>query len=57
MKNVSGFSKLSKLEKIDFLLKDYLDMSAQGYERTKQTLQSFWHHARESERYCPSRAA
>ena len=39
----NGFSKLSKIEKIDFLLKDYLSMGGEGLERSRELLQSFWH--------------
>ncbi|PJB54213.1 MAG: hydroxymethylglutaryl-CoA reductase, partial [Bdellovibrio sp. CG_4_9_14_3_um_filter_39_7] len=38
MQPIEGFSKLSKLEKIDFLVKSYLSNSSVK----KETLKSFW---------------
>lgn len=39
MKTVSGFSKLTKLEKINFLVENYLHASSKNAE----TIKSFWH--------------
>jgi len=39
VKPVSGFSKLSKVEKIDFLIDKYFSNS----KTTKETIKSFWH--------------
>lgn len=39
MKQISGFSKLTKLEKINFLLEEVLT----GTESTKSMLKSYWH--------------
>lgn len=39
----NGFSKLSKLEKIDALLKDHMALGGEGLERTKDLIASFWH--------------
>ncbi len=46
----NGFSKLSKLEKIDVLLKDYLDLGGESFERTKELISSFWHHDEKAQR-------
>lgn len=50
MKTVNGFSKLSKIEKIDYLLKDYLEAGGENFARNKRMLQSFWHQDAESQR-------
>jgi len=39
MKNIEGYSKLSKSQKIDWLVADYLNND----EQAKETLLSFWH--------------
>lgn len=46
MKTVSGFSKLTKLEKINFLVENYLQSSSKNSE----TIKSFWHDDAESQR-------
>lgn len=38
--HISGFSKMTKVEKIDFLSREFFS----NPERTKTLLQSFWHH-------------
>ena len=40
MGHISGFSKMSKIEKIDFLAQAFFS----NPDRTKSLLQSFWHH-------------
>lgn len=40
MGHISGFSKMTKIEKIDFLSNEFFTSP----ERTKNLLQSFWHH-------------
>ncbi|MBH48373.1 MAG: hydroxymethylglutaryl-CoA reductase, degradative [Halobacteriovorax sp.] len=39
MGHISGFSKMTKIEKIDFLSREFFDNA----ERSKQLLKSFWH--------------
>lgn len=46
----NGFSKLSKLEKIDVLLKDYLGLGGEGFERAREMLGSFWHSDEKAQR-------
>lgn len=46
MKTVSGFSKLTKLEKINFLVENYLQSSSKNSE----TIKSFWHDDADAQR-------
>lgn len=46
MKEISGFSKLSKLEKINFLVDDVLDSG----KSTGDLIKSFWHNDEEEQR-------
>ena len=46
MQAITGFSKLSKLEKINFLVEKYLGNSS----ALKETIKSFWHNNEQEQR-------